>query len=238
LPPSSNIALSTSLASTITPTTTTPTMPDKPPKKPPKDSTPLVPPKPEGTGDLTAIPEQSGQNSVPVISLPFSVADTPYEMMPLGETINHPDPPNTGGHPGIDFMWDRSVDIIACANGTVIFAEKTASHDKWDVYVKTDDIIIGYTTLETVEEYIKVGNKITAGQKIGETGFFGHAMIHWELERELRGTRFCPMAYLDEASRQRILDIWDKTKWPEMKGPFPHICNGYYRCDFCIQNGY
>jgi len=161
-------------------------------------------------------------------------------MMPMGETIEHPDPPNPGGHPGIDFMWNKSVDIIACADGTVIEVKRKESNDiiSFDVYVQTEIFIIGYTTLETVDERIKVGCPVVAGQKIGKTGYHGHSMIHWELEKDLRGTRFCPMAYFDEASRQRIVDIWDKTVWPKMKGPFPHICNGYFRCDYCKENGY
>lgn len=173
-----------------------------------------------------------------VISLPFFEADKPREMMPMGETINHPDPPNPGGHPGIDFMWDNSVDIIACVNGTVLSMTKGGNHDKWDVFIKTGNFKIGYTTLEKVDDKIKVGSQVAAGQKIGEPGNFGHYMIHWELDSVKTGRRICPMAYFDDASRQRILDIWADTAWPEMKGPFPHICNYVYRCDYCKANGY
>gem|GEM_PF-978892 len=180
-----------------------------------------------------------GQDASIVISLPFTKTNKPYEMMPMGETINNPDPPNIGGHPGIDFMWNDSVDIIACIDGIVDKVEKTGSHNKWDVFVNTGDFYVGYTTLENVDENIKVGARVKFGQKIGESGNFGtHYMIHWEIGKIKGHERICPMAYFDEASRQRIIKNWAKTKWPEMKKQFPNICNGYYRCEFCRKNGY
>lgn len=179
-----------------------------------------------------------------IISLPFSEINKPYALMPMGETINHPDPPNPGGHPGIDFMWDQKTDIIACTNGTVNKIELTESHNKWDVFINTNDFYVGYTTLENVDENIRIGTQVYAGQKIGESGLFDHGdgtfhyMIHWEVGIIEGHRRVCPMAYFDETSRQRIVDIWADTNWLEMKEQFPHICNGYYRCNFCIENGY
>ncbi|MDD4985239.1 MAG: peptidoglycan DD-metalloendopeptidase family protein [Dehalococcoidales bacterium] len=199
----------------------------------------LIPHMVGGAGQPgTPKPEEKAENTNLVIYLPFSTADNLYEMMPMGETINHPKPENPFGHPGIDFMWNKSVDIIACVDGTVTQVEKSGSHDKWDVFVKTGSYKIGYTTLEKVDDKIKVGAQVIAGQKIGEPGNFGHYMIHWELDKLESGQRVCPMAYLDETARQRILDIWAKTNWPEMKKQFPHICNGDYRCDFCRTHGY
>lgn len=157
----------------------------------------------------------------------------------MGETINHPDPPNPGGHPGIDFMWNDSVDIIACIDGTVDQVEKTGSHNKWDVFINTGDFYVGYTTLEKVDENIEVGVQVKAGQKIGESGNFEtHYMIHWEFGKVKGHQRKCPMAYFDEISRQRIVQVWANTNWPEVKKQFPNICNGYYRCEFCPKNGY
>lgn len=181
----------------------------------------------------------SSESASVVISLPFLENNTPFNLMPMGETINHPDPPNKGGHPGIDFMWNESADIIACIDGTVARVEKTVSHNKWDVYIDTNDFYIGYTTLEDVDDYIEVGAQVRAGQKIGAPGNFGtHYMIHWELGKIVGGNRICPMAYFDEISRQRIVEIWRNTNWPDMKEQFPHICNNIYRCDYCIENGY
>lgn len=184
------------------------------------------------------VPEPSGSIA---ISLPFSETDTPFQMMPMGETIEHPDPPNPGGHPGIDFMWQKSIDIIASVDGTISKIQEAPNHkNTWDVFIATDEFYVGYTTLAKVDDKIKVGTKVTAGQKVGESGFFGHSMIHWEfgIDTGEGRMRICPMKYLTDASRQRIVDLWASVKWSEMKSKFPHICNYAYRCDYCIENGY
>ena len=166
-----------------------------------------------------------------VISLPYSSSQPTISIVPMGETIFHPDPPNPGGHPGIDFQWDLSkpISIIACADGEVLSATRTPSHNKWDVYIKTGSYTIAYTELENIEDAIKAGARIKLGQRIGEPGKFNgnHYNIHWVLRY---GTNvLCPLSYFDPDSKIRIEDAWAKTNWPEIKANAPEICSGKYK---------
>jgi hypothetical protein len=88
------------------------------------------------------------------MNLPFSADHEPNGIQPMGETINHPPPNSQRGHGGIDFQWDHKAAITAVADGRV--AEITSSTDQeiwifnWSVSVTTNQFIVNYTTLETV----------------------------------------------------------------------------------------
>lgn len=165
-----------------------------------------------------------------VISLPYE-SSQPAEIVPMGETIYHPQPQNPDGHPGIDFQWDLSkpIDIIACSDGEVLSAEKTNYHNKWDVIVKSGGYTIVYAELETIESNIVAGAKVVKGQRIGEPGKFDgdHYNMHWELR--LGTNRLCPMSYFDSESKVRIEKDWENTRWSDMKKYFPDICSGKYK---------
>lgn len=166
-----------------------------------------------------------------IISLPYSADQPTNSIVPMGETIYHPDPPNPGGHPGIDFQWSliKPIDIIACADGEVASAEKTPSHNKYDVSINTRGYTIVYAELENIDDAIKKGAKVTLGQIIGEPGKFNgnHYNIHWELKH---GTnRICPMSYFDTDSKKRIEAAWASTNSLKMKANSPDICSNFYK---------
>jgi hypothetical protein len=166
-----------------------------------------------------------------IISLPYTPSQSTNSVVPMGETIYHPDPPNPGGHPGIDFQWGLSkvIDIIACHDGEVIFAERTESHNKFDVHIKSGNYTIVYAELENIDSKITQGAKVVLGQRIGEPGKFNgnHYNMHWELRL---GTRsICPMNYFNPESKSRIEKDWANTKEPRIKKNAPDICSGYYK---------
>lgn len=78
-----------------------------------------------------------------VISVPYRLSDIPDGMIPMGETLYHPNAPN--GHPGIDFGWDNgeSHDVISSSDGKVVRIDQNSSNlGKWDVEVESGSYII------------------------------------------------------------------------------------------------
>lgn len=170
-----------------------------------------------------------------VLGLPMAAAhDGVTDLIPLGETINHPDTPN--GHPGIDFLWTKDTPIIAMADGTVTStAPAEDSHGKYDVTVVSGIYEIHYDELDELAPGVGVGTKLKRGDFIGYPQRRGHG-LHLEFGFSGRKTKLlrkelCPLSYFDEASLARINAIWDKAAAgdkPDMKTRFPKICNGYY----------
>lgn len=175
-------------------------------------------------------PETKSQEKI-TISLPYDPTQPTNSVIPMGETIYHPDPPNPGGHPGIDYQWNlgTKIDILASAKGVVESAEKTTSHNKWDVSITTGDYTIVYAELENIDDAIKVGSTITLGQRIGEPGKFNgnHYNMHWELKNGSQ--RICPLSYFEAESKTRIENEWANTNSPELKANAPDICSGEYK---------
>jgi len=183
----------------------------------------------------------------PVLTLPFSRDILPDSMVPMGETIAHPDPPNPGGHPGIDFQWqnaNETVKILASMDGIVYSIKKTDDGLAYDFSIKngTWGIDCG---LEEVNPDIKVGQPIKRGDFIGyPTGHKANTevakrepnfrMIHWQFgyanaEPGAVEKRLCPMNYFDNSSRQLIEELWSGVPNDNMfKSQFPYICSGYY----------
>jgi murein DD-endopeptidase MepM/ murein hydrolase activator NlpD len=168
------------------------------------------------------------------ISLPFAAEDDARELIPMGETINHPDSPH--GHPGIDFSWDHDVPIIASAAGIVTKIQRHEDGRTWDVEVVTGDYAVRYTELESYNPELKKGQRIAQGSWIGQPGHpldlpdgnRRHYSIHWEFDYDTFWVdRLCPMTYFDDDSRQRIERIWARSTW-QHKAESPDICSGFY----------
>lgn len=172
-----------------------------------------------------------------VISVPFDRGDSPYGLIPMGETVYHPKPQNPLGHPGIDFQWNHAARILASAGGTVVGIEKGSWPDTWDVGVRSGSFLISYTELESYNPDLRVGKEIAAGTLIGTpwhpTGTHaGYRMIHWNFGYDtghpIYPDRLCPMSYFDSDSRVLMETIWASTVW-EYKSQFPDICSGDYK---------
>ncbi len=165
------------------------------------------------------------------VALPYNSSQPTSSIVSMGQTMFHPKPQNPEGHPGIDFQWglSKAIDIITSNDGEIIFAEKTPSHDKFDVHIKSGNYTIVYAELENIDSSIIQGSTVVLGQRIGEPGKFdnNHYNMHWELR--LGTERICPLNYFDPASRARIETDWANTNWPELKRNAPDICSGDYK---------
>lgn len=169
------------------------------------------------------------------VSLPFAAEDDARELIPMGETINHPDAPH--GHPGIDFMWDHDVPIIASAAGIVTKIRRHEDGRTWDVEVVTGDYAVRYTELESYNPALRKGQRVAKGSWIGQPGHpldlpdgnRSHYSIHWEFDYDTFWVdRLCPMTYFDDDSRRRIERIWQRSTW-QHKDRFPDTCSGFYK---------
>jgi hypothetical protein len=169
------------------------------------------------------------------ISLPFAEEDDARDLLPMGETVYHPDAPH--GHPGVDFSWDHDVPIIASAAGIVTKIQRHSGGHTWDVEIVTGDYAVRYTELESINPDLKKGQRIAKASWIGQPGHplelpdanGSHYSIHWEFDYDTFWVdRLCPMTYFDDDSRRRIEAIWERSTW-EHKPRFPDICSGAYK---------
>lgn len=171
-----------------------------------------------------------------VITLPYAPEDPPREIMPMGETINHPEPENPGGHPGIDFIWhEKKVRLISSVDGQVETVEEGSK--ALDVYINSGPYQVRYTHLDEVAPDIKAGANVKKGDFIGYPMEFDYGdgtsySFHWELAYTNRGLgRICPLTYFDEESRSRIEEDWTRVSEKldsEMKENAPYLCSRYY----------
>src|SRR5262245_1098776 len=88
--------------------------------------------------------------------------DAVTDLIPLGETINHPNTP--GGHPGIDFLWTKDTPIIAMAAGKVTSTTAAPdSHGKYDVTVISGLYEIHYDELDELAPGLAVNTQLKKG---------------------------------------------------------------------------
>lgn len=167
------------------------------------------------------------------ISLPFAAEDDARDLIPMGETINHP---TARGHPGIDFSWDHDVALIASADGVVTSIRRHEDGRTWDVEVVTGDYAVRYTELGSFSPELRKGIKVGKGDFIGHPNHPldlpdrnpQHYGFHWEFDYNTFWVdRLCPLTYFDGDSRRRIENIWAKSTYPH-KDRFPDICSGFY----------
>lgn len=176
------------------------------------------------------------------ISLPFSKENEAQNLIPMGETINHPKPQVPKGHPGIDFAWNENVPIISVADGVV--SDIRQQDHGWLVAVVSGGYVSRYKELDSYNSELKVGQHVPKGGLIGypnhptsPDGGNSHYGIHWEFAYNSSFEflpwvdRLCPMSYFDDDAKKRIETIWDQVP-PDsnqnMKKIFLHICSGDY----------
>lgn len=177
-----------------------------------------------------------------VIGVPYRESDRPTGMIPMGETLYHPKPAAPRGHPGIDFGWDGNGthDIISSSDGVVVsLAYGASGPETWDVVVRTGVYHLVYKELE--ETSVAKGDRVVQGDLIGHPGHFcdddpAHGPphcwynMHWELaSMSPILDRFCPVTYLDPASRASLEELWASVPATDrVKSQFPDICSGDY----------
>ncbi len=173
------------------------------------------------------------------ITLPFSVDNEANRLIPMGETIEHPNSP--GGHPGLDFGWERSVPLIAVGDGTI-----TAITDALDlgdpvkyVTLRMGEYAATYKELSSVN--VIKGQKVKQGELIGtphclDYGDHTGCQLHWEFSyasflAHFSGApdRLCPLTYFDSSALVRITAVWDIVPANDkFKKEFPHICSNVF----------
>jgi hypothetical protein len=171
-----------------------------------------------------------------VLVLPFTAADDPLRLMPMGETVNH-DPPK--GHPGIDFQWEGSATVRSSLPGEVVQITQSEPND-FAVSVINGPYVVHYNHLGSVAEGLGVGDEIGYGETIGNPMPIQGTtmtMIHWEFgtyvmigsgdsRQIVRTIRECPLGYFSDDAMQRLATLW--TAEANVTPAFPDICSGYY----------
>ena len=172
----------------------------------------------------------------PVLVLPFTAAEDPLRIMPMGETVNH-DPPK--GHPGIDFQWEGSATVRASLPGEVVEITQPEPND-FAVSVIYGPFVVSYKHLGSVAPGLGVGDEIDYGEPIGNPMPIQGTpmtMIHWEFgthamlglgdsRQIVRTIRECPLGYFSDDAMRRLATLW--TVEANVTPTFPDICNDYY----------
>lgn len=167
-----------------------------------------------------------------VFSLPYDVKDEPIGLVPMGETIYHP----ISGHGGIDIGWDHNAPVRASADGKIIFINESPGKNKvlFDIVIESGQYYIDYGGLQSKVDGIAIGSIVKQHDIIGypEIKDGPNYAIHWDIRPAYENsTQLCPLTYLDSISRQKLEEIWAKTKndkW-EYLNQFPEICNGKFK---------
>lgn len=89
----------------------------------------------------------------------------------------------SSNHGGIDIGANEGTPFVAAMSGTVIEASGEGSFGN-HIYIQEGDVVTIYAHCKTL--YVKNGDKVTAGQKIGEVGATGNATgphLHFEIRK-------------------------------------------------------
>jgi murein DD-endopeptidase MepM/ murein hydrolase activator NlpD len=92
----------------------------------------------------------------------------------------------SANHAGIDIAANEGTVFIASMEGTVITASSGATYGN-HILIKNGDVITLYAHCKTL--YVKEGDTITQGQKLGEVGQTGNATgphLHFEIRKDGR----------------------------------------------------
>jgi murein DD-endopeptidase MepM/ murein hydrolase activator NlpD len=92
----------------------------------------------------------------------------------------------SANHAGIDIAANEGTVFIASMEGTVITASSGATYGN-HILIKNNDVITLYAHCKTL--YVKEGDTITQGQKLGEVGQTGNATgphLHFEIRKDGR----------------------------------------------------
>lgn len=111
--------------------------------------------------------------------------------------------PYKSTHKGIDLAAPKGRDVVAVADGTVVCAGGKGHNWDWS-YGNEVAIYHGngnYTNYAHLSKIcVKVGQKVFAGQKIGEVGNTGRSFgnhLHFEVHKGAKWTRVNPWPYME-----------------------------------------
>jgi murein DD-endopeptidase MepM/ murein hydrolase activator NlpD len=103
-------------------------------------------------------------------------------------------------HPGIDFKGERGDEAKCTANGKVVFAGWYGGYGNCVRIAHANNYETLYGHLSRIS--VKVGQEVTAGQKIGEVGSTGHSTgthLHYEVRKD--GRAINPISFLSLNSK-------------------------------------
>ena len=92
----------------------------------------------------------------------------------------------SANHKGIDIGANEGTVFIAAMSGTVTIASGEGSYGN-HIFIENGDVITVYAHCKTL--YVKPGDKVEQGQKIGEVGSTGNATgphLHFEIRKSGR----------------------------------------------------
>lgn len=147
--------------------------------------------------NTTEINEETTQTSAPELSVQLSQMEIDANdikqnhnlIVPLVATVTSRYGPREGNeivssnHGGIDIGANEGTVFVAAMSGTVIEASAEGSFGN-HIYIQEGDVITIYAHCKTL--YVKKGDIITQGQKIGEVGQTGNATgphLHFEIRK-------------------------------------------------------
>ena len=113
-------------------------------------------------------------------------------ILPLKGTISSRYGPRTktdivsANHAGIDIAVNEGTVFVSAMEGKVTFASSEGSYGN-HVYIQNNDVLTIYAHCKTI--YVKEGDNISQGQKIGEVGQTGNATgphLHFEVRKNNR----------------------------------------------------
>lgn len=151
----------------------------------------------EDEQNTTEISEETMQTSAPELSVQLSQMEIDANdikqnhnlIVPLVATVTSRYGPREGNeivssnHGGIDIGANEGTVFVAAMSGTVIEASGEGSFGN-HIYIQEGDVITIYAHCKTL--YVKKGDIITQGQKIGEVGQTGNATgphLHFEIRK-------------------------------------------------------
>lgn len=134
-------------------------------------------------------------NTVPLSQMEIDANDIKSKInfiLPLRGVITSRYGPRTptdivsANHAGIDIAANKGTVFISATDGVVTSVSGEGGYGN-HVCIKNDDVMILYAHCETI--YVKEGETISQGQKIGEVGETGNATgphLHFEVRKENR----------------------------------------------------
>lgn len=115
-------------------------------------------------------------------------------MWPAGGQIARGFQPNVVNRQGLDITLSSGEDIVAAADGTVVYSgQDLASHGKLVILRHDDNVLSAYSMAD--ELYVKEDEKVRAGDAIASLkGDKGSSMFHFEIRKN--GNPVDPVTYL------------------------------------------
>jgi hypothetical protein len=191
------------------------------------------------SSNCTATKFESGDNCGCVIGLPVDTAKlVPIQNQTIWPFGVHGTDGHKEGHPGIDFISSEITDVFAVADGEISKIEEGNSTEyvsgSKSVYVEADcGITYDYQPV-VLDSSLKVGSRVSKGQKIGTTSEMvppygpGRFSFHFdtretEQDPDVKWESFCPGLFMSETDVATLQGMVDSSTYNEKFARTPTI---------------